>query len=102
MEQERRAGGFDDCSRRHDVVQVGVTGDDAGDPHAHIAGQREDLFGLVARIDDTGFTATPRADDPAVFLEESDYDTAHLELNSIAGHQPPRVARLGPTARALP
>ena len=93
VQQERRAGGFDDGSCRHDVVQVCVTGDDARDAHTHIASQREDLFGLVTRIDDTGFTATPRADDPAVFLEESDDDTAHLELDRIAGHQPPRVAR---------
>ena len=86
MEQEWRASGFDDGSSGHDVVQVGVAGHDSGDTHAHVAGECQDFFGLVARVDHAGFAALPRADDPAVFSKQSDDYAADFQLDSVAAH----------------
>ena len=46
MQQELRAGRIDDRTGSHDVVQVRVAGDDTRDPHAHVAGQGQDLPGF--------------------------------------------------------
>jgi hypothetical protein len=58
----------------------------AGDFHAHVAGEREDLIGLVARVDDHGFAALARSDDPAVFLKEANHNATDFELHGICVH----------------
>jgi hypothetical protein len=53
-----------------------MAGHDTGDADAHVAGQRQDLFGLIAGVHDTCLAAAAGAHDPAVFLKQTDNDAA--------------------------
>ena len=70
-----------------------VAGDHPRDLYAHVAGERQDLFRFVARVDDARFAAPTRADYPAVLLKQPDHNAADLELDNLAGHALTRVAR---------
>ena len=80
VEEEFGAGGGVNSGDAHDVVDVGVGVGDVLDADAHVAGEREDFFGLVARVDADGFAGAAVSDDPAVFLEHADDDAADHEF----------------------
>ena len=97
VHQERRPGRLDDGARGHDVVEVGMAGHDARDRDTHIPGQLQDLLGLVARIDHARLAAFAAANDPAVLAEETDDDTADLQLDGAAAHRTEGIQFVRPT-----
>jgi hypothetical protein len=78
VEEEWRIGGIGDVAHGEDVVEVRVAGQDAGDADTHVARKSEDLLWLVPRVDDDGFAALTRADDPTILAEQPDDDATHL------------------------
>ena len=72
IEQDRRAGQRAQLHRSADVIDVGVGDDDLLHLQFMLADDGENVFNVVARIDDHGFMRGLIADDRAVALQRAD------------------------------